>query len=68
MLSEIPEAENTFVSSPATECSALLAAESQLRASGKVVIKALGDAVDPRCTQQLIRIEDEWLLKPVEKD
>jgi ATP phosphoribosyltransferase regulatory subunit len=68
MLSDIPEAENTFVSSPATECSALLAAESQLRASGKVVIKALGDAVDPRCTQQLIRIEDEWLLKPVEKD
>ena len=68
MLAEIPEVANTFVSSPATDCSELLTAESELRAAGTVVIKALGDSIDPRCTQQLVQIEDKWLLKPVEKN
>lgn len=68
MLAEIPEVASTFVSSPAVDCRELLTAESTLRANGKVVIKALGDSIDPRCTQELVRIEDEWLLKPVEKN
>lgn len=68
MLAEIPEVASTFVSSPAVDCRELLTAESNLRANGKVVIKALGDSIDPRCTQELVRIEDEWLLKPVEKN
>jgi len=68
MLAETPEVANTFVSSPAIDCRELLAAESALRAAGTVVIKALGDSIDPRCTQQLVRIEDKWLLKPVEKN
>lgn len=68
MLAEIPEVASTFVSSPAVDCRELLIAESNLRADGKVVIKALGDSIDPRCTQELVRIEDEWLLKPVEKN
>jgi ATP phosphoribosyltransferase regulatory subunit len=68
MLADIPEDANTFVSSPALDCFELLTAESALRAAGKVVIKVLGDSIDPRCTQQLVRIEDKWLLKPVEKD
>ena len=68
MLAETPEVANTFVSSPAIDCRELLTAESALRAAGTVVIKALGDSIDPRCTQQLVRIEDKWLLKPVEKN
>ena len=68
MLAETPEVANTFVSSPAIDCRELLAAESELRAAGTVVIKALGDSIDPRCTQQLVQIEDKWLLKPVEKN
>ena len=68
MLAETPEVASTFVSSPAIDCRELLAAESALRAAGTVVIKALGDSIDPRCTQQLVRIEDKWLLKPVEKN
>ena len=68
MLAETPEVANTFVSSPAIDCKELLAAESELRAAGTVVIKALGDSKDPRCTQQLVQIEDKWLLKPVEKN
>ena len=68
MLAETPEVANTFVSSPAIDCRELLAAESALRAAGTVVIKALGDSIDPRCTQQLVQIEDKWLLKPVEKN
>ena len=68
MLAEIPEVASTFVSSPAVDCRELLTAESNLRANGKIVIKALGDSIDPRCTQELVRIEDEWLLKPVEKN
>ena len=68
MLAETPEVANTFVSSPAVDCRELLATESHLRAGGKVVIKALGGSIDPRCEQQLVRIEDKWLLKPVEKD
>ena len=68
MLAETPEVANTFVSSPAIDCRELLAAESALRAASTVVIKALGDSIDPRCTQQLVRIEDKWLLKPVEKN
>ena len=68
MLAEIPEVANTFVSSPDVDCMELLTAESKLRAGGKVVVKALGDSIDPRCTQQLVRIKDKWLLKPVEKN
>ena len=68
MLAETPEVANTFVSSPAIDCRELLTAESELRAAGTVVIKALGDSIDPRCTQQLVQIEDKWLLKPVEKN
>ena len=68
MLAETPEVANTFVSSPAIDCRELLTAESELRAAGTVVIKALGESIDPRCTQQLVRIEDKWLLKPVEKN
>ena len=68
VLAEMPGVANTFVSSPAMDCMELLTAESELRAGGKVVIKALGDSIDPRCTQQLVRIEDKWLLKPVEKN
>ena len=68
MLAEMPEVASTFVSSPAIDCRELLAAESALRAAGTVVIKALGDSIDPRCTQQLVQIEDKWLLKPVEKN
>lgn len=68
MLAERPEVANTFVSSPAIDCRELLTAESELRAAGTVVIKALGDSIDPRCTQQLVQIEDKWLLKPVEKN
>jgi len=68
MLAETPEVANTFVSSPAIDCRELVAAESALRAAGTVVIKALGDSIDPRCTQQLVQIEDKWLLKPVEKN
>jgi len=68
MLAETPEVASMFVSSPAIDCRELLAAESALRAAGTVVIKALGDSIDPRCTQQLVRIEDKWLLKPVEKN
>ena len=68
MLAEMPEVASTFVSSPALDCMELLTAESELRAAGTVVIKALGESIDPRCTQQLVRIEDKWLLKPVEKN
>ena len=68
MLAEMPEVANTFVSSPALECMELLTAESELRAAGSVVIKALDGSIDPRCTQQLVQIEDKWLLKPVEKN
>ena len=68
MLAETPEVADTFVSSPAIDCRELLTAESELRAAGTVVIKALGESIDPRCTQQLVRIEDKWLLKPVEKN
>ena len=68
MLAEMPEVASTFVSSPAFDCMELLTAESELRAAGTVVIKALGESIDPRCTQQLVRIEDKWLLKPVEKN
>ena len=68
MLAEMPEVASTFVSSPAIDCRELLAAESALRAAGTVVIKALGDSIDPRCTQQLVQIENKWLLKPVEKN
>lgn len=68
MLAEMPGTENTFVSSPANNCIELQAVEADLRSSGKVVIKVLGDSIDPRCTQKLVRIEDEWLLKPVEKN
>ena len=68
MLAEMPEVASTFVSSPAIDCRELLTAESELRAAGTVVIKALGDSIDPRCTQQLVQIEDKWLLKPVEKN
>ena len=68
MLAETPEVANTFVSSPDIDCRELLTAESELRAAGTVVIKALGDSIDPRCTQQLVQIEDKWLLKPVEKN
>ena len=68
LLAETPDYAATFIASPATDCEALLTAEAELRAAGKVVIKALGNAIDPRCTQQLIRIEDKWLLKPVEKN
>ena len=68
MLAETPEVANTFVSSPAIDCRELLTAESELRSAGTVVIKALGDSIDPRCTQQLVQIEDKWLLKPVEKN
>ena len=68
MLAETPEVANRFVSSPAIDCRELLTAESELRAAGTVVIKALGDSIDPRCTQQLVQIEDKWLLKPVEKN
>ena len=68
MLAEMPEVASTFVSSPALDCMELLTAESELRAAGTVVIKALGESIDPRCTQQLVQIEDKWLLKPVEKN
>ena len=68
MLAETPEVADTFVSSPAIDCRELLTAESELRAAGTVVIKALGESIDPRCTQQLVQIEDKWLLKPVEKN
>ena len=68
MLAEMPKVANTFVSSPALECMELLTAESELRAAGSVVIKALDGSIDPRCTQQLVQIEDKWLLKPVEKN
>ena len=67
MLADLPDAETCFVLSPATNCMDLLAKEADLRANGMVVIKALGKAIDPRCTQQLVRIEDKWQLKPVEK-
>jgi hypothetical protein len=55
------------VASPAVDCSELLAQEADLRRTGAIVIKSLGGIIDPRCSQQLVRIEGKWLLKPVEK-
>ena len=68
MLAEMPNTEKIFVSSPAIDCKELLAVETDLRMAGTGVIKALGNSIDPRCTQQLVQIEDKWLLKPVEKN
>lgn len=44
-----------------------MAKESELRASGVIVIKAAGGEIDHRCTQQLIKRNSEWLLEPLEK-
>ena len=68
MLAAMPNTEKIFVSSPAIDCRELLAVETDLRMAGTGVIKALGNSIDPRCTQQLVQIEDKWLLKPVEKN
>ena len=57
MLAETPEVANTFVSSPAIDCRELLAAESALRAAGTVVIKALGDSIDPDVRSNLFELK-----------
>jgi len=63
----MPASAGSYVASPAVDCSELLAQEADLRRTGAIVIKSLGGIIDPRCSQQLVRIEGKWLLKPVEK-
>ena len=67
VLAELPVSGGSYVASPAVDCSELLVQEADLRRTGAIVIKSLGDIIDPRCSQQLVRIEGKWLLKPVEK-
>ena len=67
VLAEMPVSALSYVASPAVDCSELLVKEADLRRTGAIVIKSLGDIIDPRCSQQLVRIEGKWLLKPVEK-
>jgi ATP phosphoribosyltransferase regulatory subunit len=56
-----------YVASPIDASAHLAAKESELRASGVIVIKAAGGEIDHRCTQQLIKRNSEWLLEPLEK-
>ena len=56
-----------YVASPIDASAQLAAKESELRASGVIVIKAAGGEIDRRCTQQLIKRNSEWLLEPLEQ-
>jgi ATP phosphoribosyltransferase regulatory subunit len=67
VLAEMPANAGSYVASPPVDCSELLAQEADLRRTGTIVIKSLGGIIDPRCSQQLVRIEGKWRLKPVEK-
>ena len=67
VLAEMPANAVSYVASPPVDCRELLAQEADLRRTGTIVIKSLGGIIDPRCSQQLVRIEGKWRLKPVEK-
>ena len=66
-LAVIEEADKAYVSSPVDASAQLAAKESELRASGVIVIKAIGGEVDDRCTGQLVNRNNEWLVEPLEK-
>ena len=56
-----------YVASPVDASAQLTAKESELRASGVIVIKSVGGEVDDRCTQHLVNRNNEWLLEPLER-
>ena len=66
-LAVLEVADKVFVASPVDASAQLTAKESELRASGVIVIKAIGGEVDDRCTGQLVNRDNEWLVEPVEK-
>jgi ATP phosphoribosyltransferase regulatory subunit len=66
-LATLEPAPKTYVASPVDASAQLAAKESELRASGVIVIKAAGGEVDDRCTQQLVKRNNEWLVEPLEK-
>ncbi|MGB0323832.1 MAG: ATP phosphoribosyltransferase regulatory subunit, partial [Luminiphilus sp.] len=66
-LAVLEVADKAYVSSPVDASAQLAAKESELRASGVIVIKAIGGEVDDRCTGQLVNRNNEWLVEPLEK-
>jgi ATP phosphoribosyltransferase regulatory subunit len=66
-LAVLDPADNDYIASPVDASAQLAAKESELRASGGIVIKAIGGEVDARCTKQLVNRNNEWLVEPLEK-
>ena len=59
--------ERLYVASPVDASAQLTAKESELRSSGAIVIKSIDGEIDGRCTQHLVRRNNEWLLEPLER-
>ena len=66
-LASLEAPSKIFVASPVDSCSDLAVKEQALRASGVVVIKAVGGEIDRRCEQKLVKRHHEWLLESVGK-
>jgi len=53
------------VSAPLIEDEALAIAVAQLREQGRVVVVAIGDEHDPRCSEQLVCRDGAWVLETI---
>lgn len=55
------------IAAPSDDDPALQACIRRLRAEGEVVIVTFGVAADPRCGRELVREQDDWQLRPLQR-
>jgi len=67
---QVPVAEpgRDAIAAPAHPDPALRTRVAALRAAGEMVLATLGGRVDPRCGRELVNIDGEWELRPLERE
>lgn len=53
------------INMPDSDDPALLEEVAALRGAGEVVINSLGGAVDTRCDRELVELDDQWQVQPI---
>ncbi|PLW81817.1 ATP phosphoribosyltransferase regulatory subunit [Kineobactrum sediminis] len=65
-LFSVTQIERGAISAPDLDTPGLVARVGELRAAGEVVISCLSGSPDPRCDRQLVEVDNEWLLQPLQ--
>jgi ATP phosphoribosyltransferase regulatory subunit len=58
--------QNGAISLPGVDNEMLLLRVHELREAGEVVIQSFSGEVDPRCDRELVEVEGQWLIRPLQ--